>query len=263
MQCGIRGCVNEKGKVTPDCRMHKVPPNEPERSKWLALIRRQDTKPDVCLRICSLHFNESDYQSPPSVVKSAGLCFRLYLKRGATPSQNLPCASQQSKRQRLRSITRTADEDGAIKTREQTSQHVVCIQPGTAEPVEIVELCIPSTSSTDDNLTVERESGVNVERVSATAEYSNIGSSVMADTPVQNLCSTEKAAAVPQGHQAPHKPAATQTWEPAKRTVGVQTAKLRQHVKGCQANLHARTMRSSRIQTDLTTDSSNKKQHAR
>ncbi|XP_064481111.1 uncharacterized protein LOC135394341 isoform X3 [Ornithodoros turicata] len=220
MQCGIRGCVNEKGKVTPDCRMHKVPPNEPERSKWLALIRRQDTKPDVCLRICSLHFNESDYQSPPSVVKSAGLCFRLYLKRGATPSQNLPCASQQSKRQRLRSITRTADEDGAIKTREQTSQHVVCIQPGTAEPVEI------------------------------------------ADTPVQNLCSTEKAAAVPQGHQAPHKPAATQTWEPAKRTVGVQTAKLRQHVKGCQANLHARTMRSSRIQTDLTTDSSNKKQHA-
>ncbi|XP_064481615.1 uncharacterized protein LOC135394683 [Ornithodoros turicata] len=263
MPCGVRGCANDKTKRTRGFRMHQVPANEPARSRWLALIQREDVQPGTEVRICSLHFNVTDYESPPSVVKSVGADFRIYLKRGVAPSLNLPGASEQCKRQKMSTCTATrpAEQDDRTNMAEPIPDNVGCARSKTTP--DLLERVSPDQLSSDNSATEVVVPGEKTDLASISTECIRRESSVMAATLDNNYRCTGQADAIPHDRQVPQKSVHTQTWKPVTKPIHIQTSRPKRHTKGSQASLSsAKPMRSIGIQADASTNSLHKRRRA-
>ena len=85
--CCVFGCTNKHDSEAKKngISFHTVPKFDPERSKWLAVIPQknglnQESIPWFLeLRVCSVHFNPTDYDPDPKLV-------RRRLKSGVIPS---------------------------------------------------------------------------------------------------------------------------------------------------------------------------------
>ena len=61
-QCNVSGyknhsSCNKKAGIT----FHRFPRNEARKSDWLVRIGREDFKPSVVSRVCSVHFSEDSF----------------------------------------------------------------------------------------------------------------------------------------------------------------------------------------------------------
>ncbi|XP_064487513.1 uncharacterized protein LOC135399707 [Ornithodoros turicata] len=130
MPCAVPGCVN-KGSTSTNRLLHRIPKNEPARGTWLKLIGRHDVPPGVGLKICHLHFTPDDYVRNISLARSLGVNFDAVLKRGVTPSLNLPGATSQSSKRR-----KTEDRRAAASTSADSKPRVT--QPYSEEVLQTV-----------------------------------------------------------------------------------------------------------------------------
>ncbi|XP_064468680.1 uncharacterized protein LOC135382848 [Ornithodoros turicata] len=217
---------------------------------------------DSNIRVCSLHFSQDDYESPPSIVKSIGVSFRVFLKRGVTPSQNLPGSSESRKRQRLDAgdVPLAADETIGARTIEPVvgqpglTDHgqTVCRTDVAHPTVPVAEREVPLATLTDSTDTISQSqiTGSNDSNCSAANEtgYDSY---------------TDEGTDIPHDPQPSQKSVGTQAQGPVKVTRGVQTCRQKGHSKGSQASLDARPMKSVGVQADLMCNSSANEKRAR
>jgi len=64
MSCVVPGCKSgygTKNQLPPGVRTHRFPKDLAQRKRWCEAIPRADWQPTDFSRICSLHFDNSDY----------------------------------------------------------------------------------------------------------------------------------------------------------------------------------------------------------
>lgn len=114
--CCVPGCTTGNNGKLEGKSMHSFPRNEEKKGEWIQRIRRQGFLPTKYSKVCSIHFELSDFQlsrtdTNATRLKNCGLLIRRKLKDDALPSvfpsfNNLPSnltMAQDKKRSKVHS----------------------------------------------------------------------------------------------------------------------------------------------------------------
>ena len=92
-QSCVLGCGEKVDrKSDPFISFHSFPNREksPQRySVWVNELNRENFTPTKNSVVCSLHFEDTDFESPPSISKNLPVKMRAALRKTAIPTQNL------------------------------------------------------------------------------------------------------------------------------------------------------------------------------
>ena len=62
VKCSIKNCKNTKKKKDGKLSWHSIPPkNDPRHDLWLAVCKPDRNSGKDCVKICSDHFQQTDY----------------------------------------------------------------------------------------------------------------------------------------------------------------------------------------------------------
>lgn len=86
ISCAVDFCLSKSGT---EAALHRFPRDAAQRQAWVNFVRatgRHYWTPSRYSVICSLHFDQSNYQCNPAYLASFGIRAKRFLRRGAVPT---------------------------------------------------------------------------------------------------------------------------------------------------------------------------------